>query len=296
LNRAAARAIALQMEPQRVAAAARSILRLRAGEPPRPDEDTLAVEEPLEIRIGGRPTTVIMRTPGADEELARGFLFTEGLIARAEELRALARPDGLRAEERGNVLDVQVAAPALVRVTPQALQRNFYASSSCGVCGKSSLAAIEVRSPPVSSQLTVERALLAALPARLSAAQPTFARTGGLHAAALFDERGALLAAREDVGRHNAVDKLIGWALVEGRLPASRAILMVSGRTSFEILQKAIAAGVPVVCAVSAPSSLAVELADRFGVTLIGFLREGPGGASMNVYAHPERITDSAAP
>jgi FdhD protein len=277
------------MEPNRDPATARSILRLRAGEAPRPDEDALAVEEPLEIRVGGRPTTVIMRTPGADEELARGFLFTEGLIARAEELRAIARPEGLRPEERGNVLDVQVAAPALVRIAPAALQRNFYASSSCGVCGKSSLAAIAVRSPPVQSDLTVDRATLAGLPERLAAAQPTFARTGGLHAAALFDADGALLAAREDVGRHNAVDKLIGWALAEGRLPASRAILMVSGRTSFEILQKAIAAGVPVVCAVSAPSSLAVELAEKFGVTLVGFLR----GASMNVYAHPARITDT---
>jgi FdhD protein len=248
-------------------------------------EDAVAVEEPLEIRIGGRAATVIMRTPGCDEELARGFLYTEGLISNIGDLLEISRPGGLRPEEIGNVLDVRVQ-PALVRVQP--FQRNFYASSSCGVCGKSSLAAIQVKSPRVVSDLVVARATIAALPERLSAAQAAFAQTGGLHAAGLFDERGALLAAREDVGRHNAVDKLVGWALAEGRLPASRAILMVSGRTSFEILQKAIAAGVPVVCAVSAPSSLAVSLAEQLGVTLVGFLR----GGSMNVYAHVERIRD----
>ncbi len=262
-----------------------AVWRMPAGAEARLDDDALAVEEPLELRIGGRPTTVIMRTPGHDEELARGFLYTEGLITTAADLVAARRPERLRPDEVGNVLELEVA-PALVRVRP--FQRNFYASSSCGVCGKSSLAAIEVKSPPVASDLRVSRALLASLPERLGAAQAAFARTGGLHAAALFDEAGALVAAREDVGRHNAVDKLIGWALAAERVPASRAVLMVSGRTSFEILQKAIAAGVPVVCAVSAPSSLAVALAERFNVTLVGFLR----GASMNVYAHRERVTD----
>jgi FdhD protein len=273
------------VEPKHEPAAARKIVRMRAGEAPLGDEDSLAVEEPLEIRIGGKPTTVIMRTPGADEELARGFLFTEGLITRADDLVSVGRPTDLREEERGNVLDVQVQSPALVRIGPS-LQRNFYASSSCGVCGKSSLAAIAVKSPRVRSDLTVPREVIAQLPQALATAQPTFARTGGLHAAALFDELGALLAAREDVGRHNAVDKLVGWALSKGKLPASRCLLMVSGRTSFEILQKAIAAGVPIVCAVSAPSSLAVELAEKFGVTLVGFLRAG----SWNVYAHAARI------
>ncbi len=245
--------------------------------------DSVAVEEPLELRIGGRPTTVIMRTPGCDEELARGFLYTEGLIGAAGDLIGLRRPEHLKPEEVDNVLDLEVA-PALVRIQP--FQRNFYASSSCGVCGKSSLAAIAVKSPPVESSLRVSQRVIAALPDRLRAGQAAFAQTGGLHAAGFFDARGDLLAVREDVGRHNAVDKLIGWALHEGRLPARDLGLMVSGRTSFEILQKAIAAGVPIVCAVSAPSSLAISLAEKFGVTLVGFLR----GGTMNVYAHAERI------
>jgi len=260
------------------------VWRLPAGAPRRLDEDALAVEEPLELRLGGRPTTVIMRTPGHDEELARGFLFTEGLISTASDLRAIRRPDG-PPEEAGNVLDLEVA-PALVRVQP--FQRNFYASSSCGVCGKSSLAAIAIKSPPVASDIEVARSTVAQLPERLSCAQAVFMRTGGLHAAGMFTATGDLLAAREDVGRHNAVDKLIGWALSESRLPASNTILMVSGRTSFEILQKSIAAGIGIVCAVSAPSSLAVSLATHFNVTLVGFLRSN----SMNIYSHPERIKD----
>lgn len=266
-----------------LALAAARVVRWPEGGPAEEREDQLAVEEPLEIRLGGRPTTVIMRTPGADQELARGFLFTEGLIGRAEDLRSIARPEGLKPEEVGNVLDVTVAPP-LVRARP--FQRNFYASSSCGVCGKASLQAVEVHARPVTSTVRVSRAVIAGLPERLRAAQAVFARTGGLHAAGLFDEHGALLCVREDVGRHNAVDKVVGWALEAGRLPASGAVLQVSGRTSFEILQKAIVAGVPIVSAVSAPSSLAVKLAERFGVTLVGFVRAG----AMNVYAHGARI------
>jgi FdhD protein len=276
------------MEPMSAVRRVR-IHRLLAGAPAEEREDRLAVEEPLEIRIGGKPATVIMRTPGHDEELARGFLYTEGLIRRAEDLAGIARVESDKAEERGNVLDVTLA-PSLValRAKEKPFQRNFYASSSCGVCGKSSLEAIAVRSPKVVSDARFAPAVLVRLPERLREEQAAFEETGGLHAAALFDEVGTLVAVREDVGRHNAVDKLVGWALVAGRLPASRLALMVSGRASFEIVQKAIAAGVPAVCAVSAPSSLAVSLAERFGVSLVGFLR----GPSMNVYSGGERIVD----
>ena len=265
----------------------RSIVKLR-GVARSDAQDRLATEAPLELRLGGKPLTVVMRTPGSDEELARGFLYSEGMIARASDLLALRRPDGLAGDEAGNVLDLQLAPPPLqlgARPTPAA-QRSFIASSSCGVCGKSSIADLAISAPTVVSSLTVSRALLRSLPDRLKAEQAAFAETGGLHASALFAGDGTLLAAREDVGRHNALDKLIGWALVEDRLPLARAILMVSGRVSFEIVQKAIVAGLPIIAAVSAPSSLAVDLAARFGVTLAGFVR----GDSMNLYAHPERV------
>ena len=263
-----------------------AVLRLvREGAPQRAD-DLVAVEEPLEIRLAGRPATVIMRTPGADEELARGFLFGEGLIARSSEIVAITRPANLKGEELGNVVDV-LFAPALAHIRPRTIERNFYATSSCGVCGKSSLAAIAVTAPRVDADVQFSHALIATFPDRLRAAQTAFDATGGLHAAALFDEQGALLAAREDVGRHNAVDKLVGWALSRDLLPASRCALFVSGRTSFEILQKAAMAGVPLVASVSAPSSLAVALAERMGITLAGFVRAG----AMNVYTHPSRIT-----
>ena len=267
----------------------RAIVRIR-GEA-RADRDRLAVEAPLELRVAGKSLTVVMRTPGHDEELARGFLYSEGIIDGARDLLSLRRPDGLAGDEEGNVLDVQLSPPPLTlgagpRLGKPLVERNFMASSSCGVCGKTSIAELAITSPPIASTLRARRELILALPERLRAAQAAFAETGGLHASALFDEDGALLAAREDVGRHNALDKLIGWALVEGRLPLQRAMLMVSGRVSFEIVQKAIRAGLPLVAAVSAPSSLAVELAERFGVTLVGFLR----GASMNVYAHADRV------
>ena len=261
------------------------IVTLRVGREAEERVDVLAVEEPIEIRVGGKPATVIMRTPGSDEELVRGFLFTEGLIKAAHDIEALERPLGLKPGEEGNVIDVRLA-PRLLALGVSSLQRNFYASSSCGVCGKSSLAAIEVHAQPLQGELMVPRGVIAGLPETLRSAQAAFATTGGLHASGLFDVSGRLIAAREDVGRHNAVDKVIGWALAEGRVPCTELVLQVSGRTSFEILQKAIMAGVSVVCAVSAPSSLAVALAERFGVTLVGFSR----GGSMNVYSHPARI------
>jgi FdhD protein len=255
--------------------------------------DRVVVEAPLELRVGGKPLTVVMRTPGQDEELARGFLYSEGMIGSLADLLFVRRPDGLTGDEAGNVLDLHLAPPPVGLGGPggpkrPALERSFVASSSCGVCGKTSIAQLAIHAQPLRSSLRVSRATLSSLPERLRAAQAVFSQTGGLHASAIFDAAGTPLAAREDVGRHNALDKLIGWALAEGRLPLSDTILMVSGRVSFEILQKAIVAGLPMVAAVSAPSSLAVDLAERFGVTLVGFLR----GASMNVYAHAERVVD----
>jgi FdhD protein len=245
-------------------------------------DDTVVVEAPLEIRVGGTAITVIMRTPGADEELVRGFLFTEGLVAHASDIVALRRPEHLSDAEVGNVLDVELTTPLVQIGAP----RSFYASASCGVCGKSSLAALEIKSPKVESTLRIRRSVLAGLPARLRAVQEVFEQTGGLHAAGLFRNDGELLAVREDVGRHNAVDKLAGWALSEDLLPLSQAVLMVSGRLGFEIVQKAIACAIPVIAAVSAPSSAALELCERFGITALGFVR----GQSMNLYTHPERV------
>ncbi|MBI4577231.1 MAG: formate dehydrogenase accessory sulfurtransferase FdhD [Planctomycetes bacterium] len=242
-------------------------------------EDAVAVEEPLELRVDGSPLTVIMRTPGDDEELALGFLHGEALIGSLDEVRGLAHAEGVPPDRRGNVLDVLLGRPVDAR-------RRFYASAACGVCGKTTIDSLAVDFPPVESTLRVAAATVAALPSRMRAAQRLFEATGGLHAAALFDEQGALLALREDVGRHNAVDKVLGWALRAGRVPASRSVLQVSGRGSFEIVQKAVSAGVPVLSCVSAPSTLAVDLARRFRVTLCGFVRDG----GMKVYAQPGRI------
>jgi FdhD protein len=235
-------------------------------------EDRLAVEEPLEIRVDGRPVAVTMRTPGHDEELALGFCLTEGLA-----------PTGARlpADLAANVVEVEAPGADLGRV-----QRSFYTSSSCGVCGKGALEAVAVEAPRNESGVVVPFALVASLPERLRAEQAAFAATGGLHATGLFAADGELLCVREDVGRHNAMDKVIGWAHGEGRLPLSDALLCVSGRLSFELVQKAAVAGCPIVVAVGAPSSLAVELADDRGITLVGFVREGRATA----YAHPWRI------
>ena len=241
--------------------------------------DLLAVEEPLEIRVGGEPLAVTMRTPGDDIDLAAGFLAAEGVVDGADGIAGIKMCDS-------NVADVTLA-PGIV-LPDGLLRRNFLTTSACGVCGKDSIAAVRVRASfDVSAdQMRVSAATLASLPGRLARAQRVFARTGGLHAAGLFTAGGTLLALREDVGRHNAVNKVIGWALWEGRLPLAGCVLLVSGRASFELAQKALVAGIPVLAAVSAPSSLAAELAEEAGMTLVGFLR----GTSMNVYTGAGRI------
>ncbi|HEX9941998.1 MAG TPA: formate dehydrogenase accessory sulfurtransferase FdhD [Thermoanaerobaculia bacterium] len=257
--------------------------------------DHVATEEPLEIRLvqQGRTRTVAvtMRTPGSDAELALGFLFAEGVIARRDEVQRAA-PCADPAEPAGcaNILEVELAAE-IPAPDLAGLDRHFFATSACGVCGKAGLDNLRLRVPgEIPPGPAVPAAVLAGLPARLRAAQGLFAATGGLHAAALFDAAGRLLAVREDVGRHNALDKLIGWAFLQGLLPLHDHLVLVSGRSSYEILQKCLVAGVPVVCAVSAPSSLAVELAERFGVTLIGFLR----GDRFNVYSGLARVAGVA--
>jgi FdhD protein len=283
--------------------------------------DLLATEEPLEIRLrwgqSTRTVAVTMRTPGADDELAAGFLFAEGVIADRSEIARLivapmlpvpsalfpilpAEPAGAAAgagvaggepaADPSNIVEVELAGEGEPELAT--LERHFFATSACGVCGKAGIEALRFRvgaALPPGPRLEPE--VVSSLPLKLRAAQGLFDATGGLHAAALFDRHGELLALREDVGRHNALDKLVGWALLGGRLPLHDHLLLVSGRTSYEILQKSVVAGLPVVCAVSAPSSLAVEVAQRFGVTLIGFLR----GDRFNVYSGIERIAGAAA-
>ncbi|MGE0216973.1 formate dehydrogenase accessory sulfurtransferase FdhD [Mycolicibacterium sp.] len=251
--------------------------------------ETLAVEEPLEIRVNGAPTTVTMRTPGSDIELAQGFLLTESIIGARDHISRVQYCNGTGEDGTNtyNVLDVTLAAgvPApTVDVT-----RNFYTTSSCGVCGKASLDAVRLSSryAPGDDPSTVAAATLSELPGQLRAAQKVFASTGGLHGAALFDTDGTLRVVREDIGRHNAVDKVIGWALERDEIPLTGTVLLVSGRASFELTQKAVMAGIPVLAAVSAPSSLAVDLASQSGITLVAFLR----GDSMNVYTRPDRVT-----
>ncbi|MEU8259731.1 formate dehydrogenase accessory sulfurtransferase FdhD [Micromonospora sp. NPDC048999] len=254
--------------------------------------DTLAVEEPLEIRVGpagpGRrkPLAVTMRTPGDDLDLAIGFLLTEGLIRSADDVHTAQLCAGAETPNTYNVVDVVLAPGVPEPATDPA--RNFYTTSSCGVCGKASIDAVRTRSRFAvrDDALSVTAEALAALPDRLRAAQRAFDRTGGLHAAGLFTADGELVVAREDVGRHNAVDKVVGWAVRERRLPLAGHVLLVSGRASFELTQKAWMAGVPLLAAVSAPSTLAAELAEEAGMTLVGFLR----GRTMNVYAGAQRI------
>ena len=250
--------------------------------------DTLVVEEPLELRVGGRPLAVTMRTPGHDMDLAAGFLVSEGVITESEQLAAMrycagATDEGLNTY---NVLDLQLADG--VAPPDPSLERSFYTTSSCGLCGKASLDAVRTsaRWSVADDPLRVDPAVLQVLPERLRAAQEVFDRTGGLHAAALFDPDGTMLVLREDVGRHNAVDKVVGWALREGRLPLRETVLLVSGRASFELTQKAWMAGLPLLAAVSAPSSLAVDLAAEAGMTLVGFLR----GTTMNIYSGAQRL------
>ena len=250
--------------------------------------DTLVVEDPFEIRVGGRALVVTMRTPGHDIDLAHGFLTTEGVITSAGEVTVARYCDGV--DEHGintyNVLDVTLADG--VAPPDPSLERNFYTTSSCGVCGKASIESVRTRTrfPIAADGCVVGREVLAGLPAALRAAQRVFDRTGGLHAAGLFSTEGRLLCLREDVGRHNAVDKVVGWAVREGRLPLRATVLLVSGRASFELTQKALMAGIPVLAAVSAPSTLAVDLAEESGMTLVGFVR----GDSMNVYAGAQRV------
>ena len=244
-------------------------LRFPAGETVR---DVVAVEEPLEIRIGGEPVVVTMRTPGHDEELALGFCVTEGMAPISARV-----PDDLAA----NAIDVEAEG-----FEPDRLRRHFYTSSSCGVCGKGAIEAVQVAAERVVSELTVGAWLLASLPERLRAEQQVFEATGGLHATGLFDATGELLCVREDVGRHNAMDKVVGWALGESLLPLASSMLCVSGRVSFELVQKAAVAGCPVLVAVGAPSSLAVELAADRGVTLCGWAR----GGRVSVYSEQWRI------
>ncbi|MFR9756772.1 formate dehydrogenase accessory sulfurtransferase FdhD [Streptomyces sp. TR06-5] len=268
----------------------RRIVRIRDGVvSERPD--TLVAEEPLELRLNGRRLAVTMRTPGDDFALATGFLVSEGVVAAAEEVRQVVYCAGAT-EDGGNTYNVvDVRLTEGVPVPDITLERNVYTTSSCGVCGKASLEAVRTtaRWPPdegSASPLTLAPENLSTLPDTLRSAQRVFERTGGLHAAALFTPDGDLLDVREDVGRHNAVDKLVGRALRQGLLPLAEAVLLVSGRASFELVQKAVMAGIPVLAAVSAPSSLAVELAEEAGMTLVGFLR----GSSMNVYTGTHRV------
>ncbi|MER6958538.1 formate dehydrogenase accessory sulfurtransferase FdhD [Streptomyces sp. NPDC000618] len=271
----------------------RKVIRIRDGVvSARPD--TLVAEEPLEIRLNGKPLAITMRTPGDDFALAAGFLVSEGVLATASDLLNIVYCAGATVDGSNtyNVVDVRTAPG--VKIPDITLERNVYTTSSCGLCGKASLDAVRTTTRwPIADTppLRIEPEFLASLPDRLRAAQRVFDRTGGLHAAALFSEDGELLDVREDVGRHNAVDKLVGRALQNGDLPLSRTILLVSGRASFELAQKAVMAGIPVLAAVSAPSSLAVDLAVETGLTLVGFLR----GSSMNVYAGEDRIALRAA-
>ncbi|MGZ8804809.1 MAG: formate dehydrogenase accessory sulfurtransferase FdhD [Microbacterium sp.] len=265
----------------------RRVLAVRDGvRSERPDD--LATEEPMEIRVegpGSEPVSVAvtMRTPGGDFELAAGFLFTEGLIDGRDGLRRVSYCEDLPADEQHyNVVTVRLTRA----FDPDVLRRNFFASSSCGICGKATLEQVEVRCRVVAAGPVVKAETIAHLPEGLRKAQKVFDRTGGLHAAGLFAPDGTLLALREDVGRHNAVDKVVGEAVLAGDIPLADRVLQVSGRLSFEIVQKAARAGIPLVSAVSAPSSLAVETAEHLGMTLIGFVRDG----RFNVYTHPDRV------
>ncbi|MEO7350162.1 MAG: formate dehydrogenase accessory sulfurtransferase FdhD [Terrimesophilobacter sp.] len=272
--------------------ARRKVTRLLGGDRVESREDVLAVEEPLEIRVGGRSLAITMRTPGNDFDLAAGFLVSEGVVSRGEHFRSARYCAGATVDTLNtyNVLDVTLG-PGVPPPDPS-LERSFLTNSSCGLCGKASIDSVRTHSVYTVDEdpLRVPEDLLSSFPERLRAEQAVFDQTGGLHAAALFDgESGELLVLREDVGRHNAVDKVIGWALKEDRLPLRGTVLMVSGRASFELTQKALMAGIPMLAAVSAPSSLAADLASEVGLTLVGFLR----GPSMVIYSGAERIVGS---
>jgi len=274
----------MRSEENRVETVHTQILRYLVGSNAESCDDAVAVEEPLEIRVRGRSVAVTMRTPGRDPELAVGFLLTEGIIRNREDIVEVAPCPQTDVPE--NILNVFLA-PA-VEVDFERLTRHVFASSSCGVCGKASIETVRQSFPAVESDLSISCSFITQLPERMHAAQRAFALTGGLHAAAIFAQTGELLVIREDIGRHNAVDKVLGHCFLAGTFPLDSHVLLVSGRASFEILQKALAARVPMVCSVSAPSSLAVEFAKESGQTLIGFLR----GEAMNVYANPYRLTE----
>jgi FdhD protein len=244
--------------------------------------DTLAREEPLEIRVHGKGVAVTMRTPGHDRELAAGFLLSEGIVTNRDEIIEIA--PCLKSDSPENTLNVFIAPSTEIDFAR--LTRHVFATSSCGLCGKASIESVHQHFSPIKSSCAISAETLTALPDRMGAAQKTFSQTGGLHAAGIFDLRGKLLVLREDAGRHNAVDKVLGWGFLQSKLPFDSHVLLVSGRASFEIVQKALAARVPVIAAVSAPSSLAVEFAQESNQTLVGFLR----GKTFNVYSHPERI------
>jgi FdhD protein len=252
--------------------------------------DELATEEPLEIRlIAGkemRSLAVTMRTPGNDFELAAGFLLNEGIVAGRTDIAEISYciDPHVDADQRYNIVNVRLAAQALPAL--ERLERHFTMSSACGVCGKANIEALQTRASPIDDDVRIPLSLVAQLPEKMRRAQRVFESTGGLHAAALFDASGALLVLREDVGRHNAVDKIAGWALLNDRTPLRGCVLLVSGRASYELVQKSVVCGIPMLCAVSAPSSLAVELARAFNMTLLGFVR----GSRANVYAGRERI------
>jgi FdhD protein len=250
--------------------------------------DCASVEEPLEVRLHGRPFAVIMRTPGADRELAAGFLFAERVVTSVDDLGTIEYCTDPAAEHAENIVNVTLTDPAAGAIEQLlAERRQITTTSSCGLCGRLSIESLATHGPPLTGGWTVDRATLALLPDRLRAAQQTFATTGGLHGAGLFTPAGQLTTSAEDVGRHNAVDQIVGRMLMREALPLSDFLLFVSGRTSFEILQKAFLAGIPVVAAVSAPSTLAVDLAQEIGITLIGFVR----GDGFNIYSHPERVS-----
>jgi FdhD protein len=259
-----------------------TIHRYEDGEPRGARPDDVAMEEPLEIRVEGEPLVVAMRTPGRDRELAAGWLLSEGIVLSAEEIADIVERPG--EDTRAAMVDVMLRDAS--RFVAIKHRRNVVTNSSCGLCGAASVAQVLRDFPKIESAFLINAKLLLELPARLAENQPVFQRTGGLHACALFDDDGALVALREDVGRHNALDKLLGWALLEGKLPLSNQLLLLSGRVSVEMMQKALTAGIPIVAAIGAPSSLAVELARDSGQTLAAFLR----GRNFNIYTGGERI------
>ena len=268
-------------------APSRTVSLIRVGAGVRAAEDYVAVEEPMEVRVNAAPFAVIMRTPGADRELAAGFLLAEDVIRSADELLAIELCEDTTEEGRGNTLNVTVSGGAIERLSTRlGERRQVMMTASCGLCGRRTIETLRSRVESVAGDWAVAPPIVRELPGRLRDSQRVFDATGGLHAAGLFDRDGTLRHVAEDVGRHNAVDKIVGRRLLEEALPLSESILVVSGRTSFELVQKALLAGIPVLAAVSAPSSLAIELAEQANITLCGFLR----GPRFNTYSHPERI------